>query len=142
MIYIPLNIHKPSTSAGYYQLNLIGRDTMQSSTYHRGVSGLAVDGNRNNTFDYGKEQCTHTKTTRNPRAWWAVDLGSIYLLHSVSIVHRKERCCGKHNKYVLIITFGNQDFPFSSKGALRILKNFNVIDHRVLFLSKKFQTVT
>ena len=54
-----------------YQNVALGKTTKQSSTGWNGLSGRAVDGNKNT--NYHKHSCTHTLHTFSP--WWRVDLG-------------------------------------------------------------------
>eukprot|EP00112_Aurelia_sp_Birch-Aquarium-sp1_P007636 Seg1833.4 transcript_id=Seg1833.4/GoldUCD/mRNA.D3Y31 product=Fucolectin-1 protein_id=Seg1833.4/GoldUCD/D3Y31 len=65
-----------------------GKATDQSSTNYGGVSGRAVDGNKDVRYTSGAS-CTHTDDN-NDEPWWSVDLGKPYLVHSVRITNRDD----------------------------------------------------
>jgi len=67
-----------------------GRPTWQSSTAYDGVSGRAVDGNRDSMWSGAS--CSHTAEGDN-NPWWAVDLGVDARVSGVSLVNRND-CCG------------------------------------------------
>lgn len=63
----------------------LNKVTKQSSTYQRGNSYCAVDGNRDPT--YSMYSCTQTIGSSSP--WWMVDLGKevtwLNILHSLIV---------------------------------------------------------
>ena len=62
--------------------------TYQISDYDtRGISGNAVDGNKHRTI-YNDRSCTHTREADH--TWWAVDLGLVYYVYSVTLTNRLE----------------------------------------------------
>ena len=71
----------------------LAKPTKQSSQSLSRAPSRVVDGNRNT--NYFSNSCSHTwHTTPNPGAWWQVDLGAVYEIHSVVITNRRD-CCGK-----------------------------------------------
>jgi hypothetical protein len=71
----------------------LGQPAWQSSTGYGGFVHLAVDGNPSATYNYGS--CTHTLDI-DPNAWWAVDLGAVSDIKSVTITNRVDACCKWH----------------------------------------------
>ena len=71
----------------------IGRESRQSSEYENGYRGAywANDGNRNQTFHnpFGV-YCSHTRSNE-AEYWWAVDLGKIYSVDTITIYNRTPR---------------------------------------------------
>ncbi|XP_019618512.1 PREDICTED: uncharacterized protein LOC109465602, partial [Branchiostoma belcheri] len=79
-VQVSLGIRRPNIA--------LGKPTQQSSVSHDGVSGRAVDGDRNGAWR--GESCTHTRQTDNP--WWRVNLGSSRSVGDVVIFNRQD-CC-------------------------------------------------
>ena len=64
------------------------KSTYQISDFDtRGISGNAVDGNKHSTI-YNAKSCAHTKQADH--TWWAVDLGLVYYVYSVTLTNRLE----------------------------------------------------
>ena len=61
-----------------------GKPTSQSSTYKKGNSAKAVDGNKTNTIR--EKSCSCTSPGREG-SWWQVDLESVYEIRQVVIIN-------------------------------------------------------
>ncbi|XP_019621999.1 PREDICTED: uncharacterized protein LOC109468185 [Branchiostoma belcheri] len=69
----------------------LNRPAIQSSTWHKGVPGRAVDGDYSNS--YTSNSCSHTKQEPNP--WWRVDLGNSLCVDRVVVTKRCGKCCSE-----------------------------------------------
>ncbi|KAI8515771.1 hypothetical protein Bbelb_065840 [Branchiostoma belcheri] len=69
----------------------LNRPAIQSSTWHKGVPGRAVDGDYSNS--YTSNSCSHTKQEPNP--WWRVDLGNSLCVDRVVVTKRWGKCCSE-----------------------------------------------
>ena len=86
-------IHPAEASTGPATTNIaLNKPTMQQSFGWGGVPNRAVDGNKQS--QWSGASCTHTQSVQ--QAWWAVDLGAVSEVYSVSITNRADCCC-KYN---------------------------------------------
>jgi hypothetical protein len=108
-----------------------GKQTWQSSIGWNGQPARAVDGNANP--QWGAASCTHTNIEN--LAWWAVDLGAVCDVKSVSITNRAD-CCGKELPMVFAVR-GMYSWSFmqtlqGGKSAIDILlTNWNLAQHSI-----------
>jgi len=96
------------------------KPTVQSSTFEKHTSNLAVDGNPN--ADHFKQSCSHT--ANNGAAWWAVDLGLRAAVAHVRITNRGD-CCGERlkNFYIGVTEMS----PWTTKPP--VLSNGQICSH-------------
>lgn len=82
-----LHVAEVQVFAGDKNLATSGKAT-QSSTYSKGPSGLAIDGNTNG--DFAANSTSHTGNG-DPAPWWEVDLGAEHDLSRIVIWNRTDK---------------------------------------------------
>ncbi|XP_031794191.1 uncharacterized protein LOC111721074 [Sarcophilus harrisii] len=84
----------------------LGKISYQSSTFHLlGSSDKAIDGN--DISDFYKNSCTHTNNDFEP--WWMVDLTSEFIVDTVMIIPRGDRCVEMTAKYEIRIGYSKEN---------------------------------
>ena len=87
------------------------KQASQSSTAYGGNANRAVDNNLSGIWSH--QSVTHTDPNNASPAWWQVDLGAQYKLHSVLIRNRTD-CCANRLKNFVIQLSNDPNFPQAS----------------------------
>lgn len=111
VMYSAESVHQRFSGRAIEGLNRVrelatGAPTSQSSIVHEGVSGRAVDGIKGGFYfgeTGGTGSCTHTGD-HPPDAWWQVDLGATFAIHTVNIYHRTDRFQDRLNTARIVVS--------------------------------------